>query len=176
MDAVKPMLADAAEKVASEDMISSNYVTELQKAVESLKAVVPNSQKLAERIADAQILADSTYAVEEVSEMEYGDVTIAQKEAFTQAIETATQAMQLESKPTPASLEAAYDALNKAYWTLNAQRKTFEVGKWYYLISTEYQGYHVRDNYAWRGNQMIYACGANAQAPIQAGKMTLSSC
>ena len=76
-----------------------------------------------------------------------------------------------ESHPTTASLQAAYDALNEAYFTLNAQRKTFETDTWYYLNQTEYQSYHVRSNYAWRGNQHVYASGNVPQAPLEKQKM-----
>ena len=123
------------------------------------------------RIMDAKVLRDSTYTENNADLQEYGDVTTGQKAAFEAAIAKAQLATDMTKRPTPATLKAAYDELNSAYFTFNAEKKTFEPGKWYYILTTEKEGYENNSNWAWRGNQMVYACGDIPQTPLTDRKM-----
>ena len=93
------------------------------------------------------------------------------KKARLEQLEPMEVAMSYTNRSTKASLQAAYNELNDAYFTLNAEKKTFETDKWYYIVSTEYYNYQYRLNWAWRGNQMVYACGDIPQAPLTDHKM-----
>ena len=170
VNTLKPIVAQAWKAYKAEN-VPAELMTQITEATDALNAVVPNSWRLLSRIYDAKVLRDSTYTEDDPAYQQYGDVTEAQKAAFEAAIEAAETAMAPESHPTTASLQAAYDALNDAYFTLNAQRKTFETDTWYYLNQTEYQSYHVRSNYTWRGNQHVYASGNVPQAPLEKQKM-----
>lgn len=143
----------------------------IKNATDALNAIAPNSWTLLKRLYEAKALRDSTYAEDEAQYQQYGDVTTAQKAAFEAAIDAAEDAIAPASHPTPATLQAAYDALNEAYWTLNGQRKTFETDTWYYMTSTEYQAYCYTKNFAWRGNNHVYACGDIPQDPLTEHKM-----
>ena len=170
VDALKPLVKEgwAAYKAAH---VSKEQITNLTAATKALEAVVPNSWRLLSRIYDAKVLRDSAYAEDEPEYQQYGDVTEAEKANFTNAIETAETAMAPESHPTIESLNSAYDALNNAYFDFNAKRKTFETDTWYYITSTEYQAYHFQGNYAWRGNNHVYASGNIPQNALTEHKM-----
>ena len=171
-DAVKALLAEAraAYKAGS---VSKELLENFQTAISDLENVAPDTAQLYRRIYDAKVLNDSTYVpdLEKGEKYQYGDVTADQKAAFETAIQNAEKAMSFTSHPTKESLQKAYEDINNAYFTLLKQRKSFELDKWYYIVSTEYQGYHCRWNWNWCGNQMVYACGDIPQAPLKEGVM-----
>ena len=151
--------------------VSQELIDNLKAAVDGLNEVAPDTMNLFARIMDAKVLRDSTYTENNADLQEYGDVTTGQKAAFEAAIAKAQLATDMTAHPTPATLKAAYDELNSAYFTFNAEKKTFEPGKWYYILTTEKEGYENKNNWAWRGNQMVYACGDIPQAPLTDRKM-----
>ena len=171
-DAVKALLADARAAYKAEN-VSKDQLEKFQAAVSDLEKVAPDTAQLYSRIVEAKVLNDSTYTpdLEQGEKYQYGDVTADQKAAFETAIQNAEKAMSFTSHPTKESLQKAYEDINNAYFTLLKQRKSFELDKWYYIVSTEYQGYHCRWNWNWRGNQMVYACGDIPQAPLKEGVM-----
>ena len=151
--------------------VSQELIDNLKAAVDGLNEVAPDTMNLFARIMDAKVLRDSTYTENNADLQEYGDVTTGQKAAFEAAIAKAQLATDMTAHPTPATLKAAYDELNSAYFAFNAEKKTFEPGKWYYILTTEKEGYENNNNWAWRGNQMVYACGDIPQAPLTDRKM-----
>ena len=138
----------------------------LAEATAKLKEVNIDTMGVKLRLLQAQILADSSYVCDNEDEAQFGDVSTDQKATFEAAIAAAQKTIQPATHPTQASLVEAYNALDKAYWTLNSERKTFELNKWYYLQSAEKFGYHGK-SYAWRGGHYYYASGANVQNAIQ---------
>ena len=169
-DKVKALLP-AARQAWKNNEVSDEQLAEFKQAVADLAAVVPDTMTLFARIMEAKVLRDSTYTKDNVEEQEFGDVTTGQKATFQAAIDKAEKALSYTNRSTKASLQAAYNELNEAYFTLNAEKKTFETDKWYYIVSTEYYNYQYRLNWAWRGNQMVYACGDIPQAPLTDHKM-----
>ena len=151
--------------------VSQELIDNLKAAVDGLNEVAPDTMNLFARIMDAKVLRDSTYTENNLDLQEYGDVTTGQKAAFEAAIAKAQLATDMTKRPTSATLKAAYDELNSAYFTFNAEKKTFEPGKWYYILTTEKEGFENNSNWAWRGNQMVYACGDIPQAPLTDRKM-----
>ena len=151
--------------------VSQELIDNLKAAVDGLNEVAPDTMNLFARIMDAKVLRDSTYTEDNADLQEYGDVTTGQKAAFEAAIAKAQLATAMTAHPTSATLKAAYDELNSAYFTFNAEKKTFKPGKWYYILTTEKEGYENNSNWAWRGNQMVYACGDIPQTPLTDRKM-----
>ena len=151
--------------------VSQELIDNLKAAVDGLNEVAPDTMNLFARIMDAKVLRDSTYTENNLDQQEYGDVTTGQKAAFEAAIAKAQLATDMTAHPTSATLKAAYDELNSAYFAFNAEKKTFKPGKWYYILTTEKEGYENNSNWAWRGNQMVYACGDIPQTPLTDGKM-----
>ena len=138
----------------------------LVEATAKLKEVDIDTMGVKLRLLQAQVLADSSYVYDNEDEAQFGDVSADQKATFEAAMAAAQKAIQPATHPTQASLAEAYNALDKAYWTFNSQRKTFELNKWYYLRSAEKFGYHGK-SFAWRGGHYYYASGASAQNAIQ---------
>ena len=154
----------AAEKVTQETL------DKIYAAAAKVQSLAPDSMQLVGRILDAQVLADSSYVEDNVEDQQYGDVTAAQKSVLEAAIAKAKGV--LGTNFSQADLDAAYNDLDAAFWTLNGQRKTFEVGKWYYMVSPETYSYHApAGHYSWRGGHLIYACGNGAQPWIEDGKL-----
>ncbi len=166
------MLAEAKAAYKAEN-VSPELLEKFKTAISELENVAPDASILTARTFEAKVLNDSTYVpdTDKGEKYQYGDVTADQKAAFETAIQNAEKAISFTSHPTKESLQSAYDALNKAYFTLLKQRKSFELNKWYYIVSTEYESYHNRWNWNWRGNHMVYACGDIPQAPLKEGVM-----
>ena len=164
------LLAEAKAAYTAKD-VSPELLVNTRKAVEELNKVAPDTTTLFARILDAEVLRDSSYVEDALPNQQYGDVTSDQKATFEAAIASARTAILPASHPTQESLKTAYEALDKAYLQMNSEKKTFELDKWYYIVSTEYQGYHCRWNWAWRGNQMVYACGDIPQEKLIEHKM-----
>ena len=165
-DAVKALISTAKTEYAA-GKSTQETIDALKTATATLVAANIDTMTLKSRILAAQVLADSAYVYEEEAKAEYGDVSADQKAAFLAAIATAKTALQPAIHPTQESLQAAYDKLNAAYFAFNAQRKTFELNKWYYLQSLEKYNYHGT-NFQWRGGHIYYAAGATAQPAIKA--------
>ena len=167
-DAVKALLRNAQAKYEA-GKVTSEELSALISATKALQAANVDTLMLVERIAQAQVLADSAYISNDDATAQFGDVTSDQKATFLEAIAAAQAAVAPSAHPTQTTLATALATLNAAYKTFNAERKTFEVGKWYYMRSTETKSYETVDIPAWHA-QYIYACGNNAQKPYVVGQ------
>lgn len=163
-DKVKDLIAKASSEYAAGTATQAT-IEDLNAAADALNKIAPDTMPVSNRIFASYVLADSSYVYDNEDEAQFGDVSATQKAALFSAISTARTAIQPDAHPTPASIASAYQAIDRAYWTLNGQRKTFMENQWYYLRSTEKQGYGG-PRVAWRGDQFYYATDASAQNAI----------
>ena len=168
-DAVSALLPNARAKYAA-GTVTRDELSALISATEALQALNVDTLPLVARIAEAQVLADSSYIALSEDAAQYGDVTSDQKATFLEAIAAAQAAVAPSAHPSQASLATALATLNAAYKTFNAERKTFKTNKWYYIRSTETKSYSTTEIPAWRGSQYLFVSGANAQKPYVEGK------
>jgi hypothetical protein len=168
-DAVKALLRNAQAKYEA-GKVTSEELSALISATKALQAANVDTLMLVERIAQAQVLADSAYISNDDATAQFGDVTSDQKATFLEAIAAAQAAVAPSAHPSQASLATALATLNAAYKTFNAERKTFKTNKWYYIRSTEAKNYSITEIPAWRGSQYLFVSGANAQKPYVEGK------
>ncbi|MBP3774140.1 MAG: hypothetical protein ILA34_02170, partial [Bacteroidaceae bacterium] len=116
VDALDALVAQAKTEQAAEK-VTQETLDALYAAVAKVNEVAPDSMQLVGRILDAQVLADSSYVEDNVADQQYGDVTAAQKSVLEAAIAKAKSV--IGTNFSQADLDAAYNELDAAFWTLN---------------------------------------------------------